>query len=105
MRYIKLKHEMVGAQYDEAAGKWHVRVRRTAEDGQTEEFDDVADVLFTAIGALARWKLPDIPGISDYKGELHHTAGYKPGGKTWEDDVKAWKDKRVAVIGSVSGVV
>ncbi|KAM5543782.1 hypothetical protein V8D89_002399 [Ganoderma adspersum] len=105
MRYIKLKHEMVGAQYDEAAGKWHVRVRRTTEDGQTEEFDDVADVLFTAIGALARWKLPDIPGIADYKGEVHHTAGYKPEGKTWEDDVKAWKDKRVAVIGSGSTAI
>ncbi|KAI1787765.1 FAD/NAD(P)-binding domain-containing protein [Ganoderma leucocontextum] len=105
MRYIKLSHEVVHAQYNEPTGKWHVRVRRTTDGGQLEEFEDVADVLFTAFGAITRWKLPDIPGIADYKGELHHTAGYQPSGRTWESDLERWKDKRVGVVGSGSTAI
>ena len=99
IRYIKLSHEVVHAQWDAPLGQWRVRVRRT--DTQ-EEIEDVADVLVTAFGAITRWKMPDIPGLGDYKGELHHTAGYKPElGATWESDLERWKDKRVGVVGSV----
>ena len=107
MRYIKLNHEVVHAQYNEATGKWHVRIRRmyTEEGALPEEFEDVGDVLITAFGAITRWNMPDIPGIANFGGELHHTAGYKPSGKTWEDDLKKWKDKRVGVIGSVGHIV
>ena len=106
MRYIKLSHEVIHARYDEPTGKWHVRVRRAKPDapGETEEVEDTADVLLTAIGALSRWKMPDIEGIADFKGELHHTAGYRPSGKTWKDDLERWKGKRIGVIGSVSDV-
>nr|VWO94428.1 FAD-binding monooxygenase BOA2 (EC (Botcinic acid biosynthesis cluster A protein 2) [Ganoderma boninense] len=102
MRYIKLSHEVIHARYDEPTGKWHVRVRRTETQ---EEFEDVADVLVTAFGALTRWKMPDIPGLNEYTGELHHTAGYKPTGRTWESDLERWKDKRVGVIGSGSTAI
>ena len=105
MPYIKLNHEVVHAQYDEPTGKWHVRVRKTDQaTGAQEEIEDVADVLVTAIGPLGRWKMPDIEGIADFKGELHHTAGYRPSGKTWKDDLERWKGKRIGVIGSVSDV-
>ena len=103
MRYIKLSHEVVLARYDEPTGKWHVRVRRAnPATGTPEEIEDVADVLVTAFVAITRWKMPDIPGLSEFKGELHHTAGYKPSlGATWESDLARWKDKRVGVVGSV----
>ena len=79
MRYIKLSHEVVHAQWDAALGQWRVRVRRAnPATGTPEEIEDVADVLVTAFGAITRWKMPDIPGLSEFKGELHHTAGYKP---------------------------
>ncbi|KAI1782563.1 hypothetical protein LXA43DRAFT_1068598 [Ganoderma leucocontextum] len=93
MRYIKLSHEIMHAEYDELTGKWHIRL---------EEFEDIADVPLTAFAAITRWKLPDIPGIADYKGELHHTAGYQPSGRTWKSDLEKWKDKRVGVVGSGS---
>ncbi|RDX43037.1 FAD/NAD(P)-binding domain-containing protein, partial [Lentinus brumalis] len=78
MRYIKLTHEVVHARYDEATCKWHVRIRRAKAGSETEfeEFEDVADVLLTAFGALSRWKWPDIAGMKDFKGELYHTAQF-----------------------------
>ena len=116
MQHIKLNHEVVRAQYDAPRGQWRIRVRvsgahtvnplnadASAADGEIEEIEDVADVLVTAVGPISRWTLPDIAGIGDFKGELHHSAGYVPKGRTWHEDAEAWGDKRVGVIGSVSG--
>ena len=107
MRYIRLQHEVVHARYDEETGKWHVRVRRPhpnpSRAGETEEFEDVGDVLLTAFGAISRWNWPDIPGRDDFKGELYHTAQFDPEGGNWDEIPERWKDKRVGVIGSVSG--
>lgn len=102
MRYIHLQHEVVHAQYDAAAGKWHVRVRRpNAKTGAMEEIEDSGDVLVTAIGVLSRWKWPDIEGLKNFKGELHHSAGFEPAPKTWEELAETWADKKVGVIGVV----
>ena len=122
MSYIRLSHEVVRAQFDAPAGKWRVRVRRpfsplsppsdSSDSGELEyeEIEDTADVLVTAFGPLGRWRMPDIEGIEEFGGELHHTAGYRPPGpagegKTWKDDLGRWRDKRVGVIGSVSALL
>lgn len=102
MRYVKLQHEVVHAQYDDADGKWHVRVRRpNPNTGLSEEIEDSAQVLLTAFGGLSRWKWPDIDGLHDFKGELHHSAGFDPQDKTWQEVVAGWAGKRVGVIGVV----
>lgn len=118
---------MVGAKWDEAAGKWRVDIRRPKEsagatsdaDGDTEVFEDTADLLFTGLGSLSRWNWPDIEGLRTFKGIITHSAkwdvgnqdGLAPTGlptattelkKSWEEDVKEWGNKRVAVIGVVS---
>ncbi|KAL7277474.1 hypothetical protein ACG7TL_008395 [Trametes sanguinea] len=98
--HIRLDHEVVRARYDEPSGQWHVRIRRVnAETGVTEEFEDTADVLVNAIGSLSRWTWPNMKGLKDFKGELHHSAGFDPGDKTWQEVAEAWKDKKVGVIG------
>ena len=105
MRYIKLRHEVVHAHYAEPTGKWHVRIRRpkpNGPEGEFEEFEDVGDVLLTAFGAISRWKWPEIEGMKDFKGELHHTAGFNPEERTWVEASEKWKDKRVGVVGVVS---
>ena len=104
MQHIKLNHEVVRAQYDAPRGQWRVRVRVLCADAEAgeSEIDDVADVLVTAVGPISRWTLPDIAGIDAFKGELHHSAGYVPKGKTWHEDAEAWGDKCVGVVGSVS---
>ncbi|PSR70625.1 hypothetical protein PHLCEN_2v13485 [Hermanssonia centrifuga] len=148
--YIKLRHEMVGAWYDEATGKWRIRVRRprsrphtSAGHGQStdgasegehvrsnseewEEFEDTGDLLFTGIGGLSRWDWPEIEGLKNFKGTLVHSAQWDVGsgsseGKEargigltepekklnngWEEGVKDWKGKKIAVIGVGSSAI
>ena len=102
--YIKLRHELVHAQWDGPTGKWHLRIRRPSSESETgfEEVEDTADVVFNGIGLLSRWHWPEIEGLKDFKGTLVHSADWNLGGKTWEEDVKDWGDKKVAVIGIVS---
>ena len=104
--YIKLQHELVNARYDEENAKWHVRVRRPSNtvEGEFEEFEDSADFLFMGVGILSRWEWPDIEGLKSYNGLLVHSASWDLGGNTWEEDVKDWKDKNVAVIGLVGSI-
>ena len=100
---IHLQHQLIGARYEESTGRWHVRIRRPTqtENGEFEEFEDDADFLFMGVGILNRWKWPDIPGLGNFKGTLVHSANWNLGGATWEEDVKDWDRKSVAVIGAV----
>lgn len=106
MRYMRLQHELVYARYDEPSGKWFLRFRRpspnsNADDIQFEEFEDVADILFTGIGSLSRWSWPTIEGLDSFKGRLVHSAQWDVNDGPWEDGVKDWDDKTVGVIGVV----
>ncbi|KAH8099899.1 hypothetical protein BXZ70DRAFT_1008869 [Cristinia sonorae] len=106
--HLKLQHELVSARFDEPTAKWHIRVRRPSseEDGEFEETEDVVDVLFTGVGSLSRWKWPDVEGLEKFKGKLVHAADWDvKDGEKWEDGVKDWKDKKVAVIGAGSSAI
>ena len=98
MRYIRLRHELVAARWDEETAKWHIKIRR-GPDG--DEFEDTADVLFLGTGALSRYRWPDIPGLDTFGGTLVHSAKWDLPGSTWQDDVVGWKEKDVGVIGNV----
>ncbi|KAH9830110.1 FAD/NAD-binding domain-containing protein [Rhodofomes roseus] len=129
MRYIKLQHRVVHARYDEPSGKWHLRIRRPLdprvspasppppnappaqvgadEEGAYEEFEDTADLLFTGVGSLSRWKWPVIDGLKDFEGKLFHTADFEVGDgeQAWQEAIHDWKDKRVGVIGVGSSAI
>ncbi|KAH9932370.1 uncharacterized protein B0H18DRAFT_904183 [Fomitopsis serialis] len=118
MRYIKLQHRVVHARYDEPTGKWHLRIRRPPPPNVTlesppnegeayEEFEDTADLLFTGVGSLSRWKWPEIDGLKDFEGKLFHTADFEvgDGDKAWQEAIHDWKDKRVGVIGVGSSAI
>ena len=102
--YLKLSHELTHARYDEKSGKWFVTVKRPskANAGQFDEVEDDADLLYMATGILSRWKWPDVDGLKEFKGTLVHSANWNLGGKTWQDDIKDWHDKSIAVVGLVS---
>lgn len=93
--------------WDEPTSKWVVRIRRpSATDPSTyEEFEDRADVVLNGTGGLSRWKWPDIEGFHEFKGKIVHSAGWDFGGERWEDEVKDWGDKNVAVIGLVRPIL
>ncbi|OCK73333.1 FAD/NAD-P-binding domain-containing protein [Lepidopterella palustris CBS 459.81] len=93
-KYIKLRHRIDRAEWDEKRAKWIVSVSNL-EDGTT--FDDECDVFLNCGGIFNYWQWPDIKGLKDYQGVLAHSAAYPVG--------LDLKGKRVAVIGTgASGI-
>ncbi|KAI0716074.1 hypothetical protein C8Q72DRAFT_867679 [Fomitopsis betulina] len=123
MRYIKLQHRVVHARYDGPTGKWHLLIQRPRDpsmrprsppnasapdsdaEEQYEEFEDTADLLFTCVGLLSRWKWPEIDGLEEFEGKLFHTTDFGDKGRPWQDNVHDWADKRVGVIGVGSSAI
>lgn len=79
--------EAVSATYDEAARKWTVR----AQDSQGSRVL-IANAVITAVGQLNRPKIPAIPGASEFRGEIFHSA-------CWPRDLDV-TGRRVAVVGT-----
>lgn len=105
MRYIKLQHELIHARYNEANGKWQLKLRRpvfgsTSTDEQHEIIDDTADFVLAGVGPLSRWSWPDIEGLSSFKGKIMHSANFDTGGNgSWESVAGSWSEQKVGVIG------
>lgn len=93
-KYIKLQHRVDGAEWDDAQSQWRVKVHDLVNEKTTVE---TFDFVITAIGRFNAWKLPDYPGIDEYKGFLRHTSN-------WDSSFDP-KGKNVAVIGNgASGI-
>lgn len=73
--------------WDEDASLWHVRL-----ESQGEVREESFNAVINGHGILNRWRMPDIPGLEDFRGVAMHTAGWDP-----EVDLKG---KRVAIIGT-----
>ncbi|KAI1799343.1 FAD/NAD(P)-binding domain-containing protein [Daldinia bambusicola] len=93
-QYLKLTHKVEELSWDEKKSVWNVKVHNlTTGETSSEEFDYV----LTAIGRFNAWKLPDYPGINDFKGLLRHASNWDPNFDP--------KGKRVAIIGNgASGI-
>ncbi|KAG4431237.1 hypothetical protein IFR05_013278 [Cadophora sp. M221] len=93
-QYLKLRHNVAGANWDEDTGHWTLRVENLATG---EIYAPEFDVVITAVGRFNAWKLPDYPGIKDYQGHLRHSSAWDPKFDPTE--------KNVAVIGNgASGI-
>lgn len=77
----------LGARFDEARGTWTARVRRA--DGS--ERDLHPRHLAFANGIVGEPKMPDVPGLQDFEGELVHAQGFDSGAP--------WRGKNVLVLG------
>jgi putative flavoprotein involved in K+ transport len=77
----------LGARYDEARTEWTARVRRA--DG-TERVLRPRHIVF-ANGIVGEPKMPNVPGLDDFKGRLVHAQGY--------DNGASWRGKNVLVLG------
>lgn len=86
--HIQFRTEVIESVYDERRATWNTRVRHA--DGKEETI--ASNVVITAVGQLSRPRLPDIPGVKDFKGKYFHSA-------TWDHSIDL-KGRRVAVIGT-----
>ncbi|OQD89436.1 hypothetical protein PENANT_c002G04512 [Penicillium antarcticum] len=90
--HVELNSNVIESVWDEDLGKWRVKIE---QDSKIKE--DEADIFVNASGILNNWKLPDIQGLTNFRGKLVHTADW--------DDKYEWKNKRVAIIGNgASGI-
>ena len=86
--HIRLEAEVTGARWDASANRW--RIRTTAGDLS-------ADVLISAAGPLSEPKLPDVPGLASFPGEVFHSA-------RWHHGLDL-DGKRVALVGTGSSSI
>jgi cation diffusion facilitator CzcD-associated flavoprotein CzcO len=86
--HLRADTALLGAQYDEAGGYWHVR---------TSAGTFTAKSLVTSLGALSRPSIPQIEGIADFAGPMFHSA-------RWDHGIDL-RGKRVAVIGTGASAV
>lgn len=88
-KYVKLRHRVDDASWDDARSKWGLKVFNLIDNSSSlEDFD----FIITAIGRFNAWKLPDYPGLDEFKGHLRHTSNWDP---SYDP-----KGKKVAVIGN-----
>jgi len=93
-KYLQLSQKVEKEEWDPVQSEWNVTVRDLKTDTVRVE---TVDFVLNAIGRFNSWRLPDYPGLSDYKGLLRHTSNWDP-----NFDIKG---KRVAVIGNgASGI-
>jgi len=88
-RHIQFGAEVVSMAYDDAAGRWTVRLA----DGRTVD----CRVLMAAMGPLHQPNIPQIPGQSDFAGPQFHSA-------QWDHEVDL-TGKRVAVVGTGASAI
>jgi cation diffusion facilitator CzcD-associated flavoprotein CzcO len=80
---------LVEGRYDEATGLWHARTER----GDTLE----ARAVITGCGAFNKPVLPNVKGLSEFQGELLHTARWNK-----QADLRG---KRIGVIGTGASAI
>ena len=86
-RDVRFSTRVLSADWQESGAMWSVR---------TDRGDVVsAPYLFMAVGALSAARRPEIDGIEDFGGEVHHTG-------QWPHEGVRFAGKRVAVIGTGS---
>jgi cation diffusion facilitator CzcD-associated flavoprotein CzcO len=88
VRYVRFNHDVESATWDEDAKRW---VLATSEGTLT------ADLVIAATGALSGPSIPDIPGLSSFRGTVFHSA-------RWDHDYDL-AGKRVAVIGTGASAI
>jgi cyclohexanone monooxygenase len=84
---IQLQTRVTDARYDESRQLWTVGTDRG--DQVTARF------LISAGGCLSAARVPDVPGLADFKGKWYHTGN-------WPHETVDFTGKRVAVIGTGS---
>ena len=87
-QYLRLNEAVTHASWDDASSLWRITTTR----GQY-----TANILVAATGALADPKLPDLPGLDSFQGQVFHSS-------RWDHSVDL-AGKRVAVLGTGASAI
>lgn len=92
-RHFRFSTRVIGAAFDEAANRWIV----STDDGRTI----LCRYLITAVGPLSATRMPDYPGLEDFRGESFHSSDWPRGPDGGPDPAMIdFTGKRVGVIGT-----
>ena len=114
MQYIKLKHRVIEARWDEPRSRWRIKVE-VIENASV--IDDECDVLLSCTGILklvhqiflwqtptltnrlpgSKWKWPEIGGLDQFTGPVLHSA-------RWDANYD-FHGKTAAVLGAGSSAI
>ena len=86
-RDIDFDTEVTAAHFDPAAARWRI----STDSGETV----TAQFFVMATGCISTAQVPDIPGLSDYRGRTFHTGN-------WPHEKIDFTGERIAVIGTGS---
>lgn len=91
---LQLSHRVERLEWDKNITEWKITVRDLTSDVVRVE---AADFVLSAVGRFNAWRIPDFPGLSDFKGLLRHASNW--------DTTFDPKGKKIAVIGNgASGI-
>jgi cation diffusion facilitator CzcD-associated flavoprotein CzcO len=93
-RHLKLDTLVRQAHWDSNDDQWALQLQ-SADGGNVDSLR--ADIVVSAVGLLGDSRLPDIDGLSDFRGSLIHTSA-------WDPEMEL-AGRRVAVIGTAASGV
>lgn len=79
------------ARYDETSGLWRVKTVSSSGAAARGEIEYICRWLVVATGENAECVMPDIEGLSEFKGDVIHACDYKSG--------ERFRGKKVLVVG------
>lgn len=94
--------------WDNDAKEWSVHLIQRRKGHAPETLQIRSKFVTVAAGVLNWPKLPNIPGILDYQGDMFHSARWAydvTGGSPKDPSLSKLKDKRVAIIGTGASAV
>jgi cation diffusion facilitator CzcD-associated flavoprotein CzcO len=89
--HIVLNSNAISAKWDDMAQEYEIVTENTITGEQSRS---TAHILISAIGVLETPRLPSIPGLESFKGEMFHSA-------RWNPEVELG-GKRVGVVGNAA---
>ncbi|OQV04786.1 hypothetical protein CLAIMM_09618 [Cladophialophora immunda] len=93
-RYVRFNTAVDSAKWDDSEKKWKTTVSvqgaKDAEFGST--YTITSDFLVSAVGQLNVPRMPDIPGVDEFRGKIMHSARWD-----WSYNLRG---KKVAIIGN-----
>jgi cation diffusion facilitator CzcD-associated flavoprotein CzcO len=91
------------ATWNEETKDWDLDLVLKPKGGEESPFKIRADNLFIATGVLHNSKLPDLPGVDTFNGEVFHTSRWRydvTGGTSANPELTKLKGKKVGIVGT-----